>query len=211
MPDTPSLRGPSAGTIPVVLASGSRIRGDLLRAAGVAFSVETAPVDEAEIRISMQAEKATAGETAISLGEAKAQRVSRRHPGALVIGCDQMLECNGVWFEKPVDRAHARAHLQALGGRNHELLSAVVVVRDGQRLWHNLSVATLTMRPLSPDFIESYLEAAGEPILSSVGAYQLEGLGAQLFTRIEGDYFTILGLPLLPLLDFLRLHGVVPR
>lgn len=203
------LTGPAPQKL--ILASGSRIRAELLRNAGVDFEIQTAPVDEAEIRRSLQAEGATVGDAAIALAEAKAMRVSRRNPGALVIGCDQMLDCNGVWFEKPVDRDHARAHLQAFSGKTHRLQAGIVVARDGQRLWHNLSIASLTVRVLSPDFIEAYLDAAGEPILNSVGAYQLEGLGAQLFSRIEGDYFTILGLPLLPLLDFLRAHGAVPR
>lgn len=205
------MMGPAARETTLILASGSAIRAQLLRGAGLDFVIETAPVDEAEIRLALQAEGASTGDTAIALAEAKALRISRKHPGTLVIGCDQMLDCNGVWFEKPGDRDHARAHLQALRGRDHTLLSGVVVARDGQRIWHHLSTARLTVRPLSEDFIEAYLEAAGEAVLNSVGAYQLEGLGAQLFSRIDGDYFTILGLPLLPLLDFLRLHGILKR
>jgi len=209
--DTTRVMGPAAMATALILASGSLIRAQLLRGAGLDFSIETAPVDEAEIRIALQAEGASAGDTAIVLAEAKALRVSRKRPGALVIGCDQMLDCNGVWFEKPGDRDHARAHLQALRGRDHTLSSGIVVARDGQRIWHHLSTARLSVRPLSEAFIEAYLDAAGEAVLNSVGAYQLEGLGAQLFSRIEGDYFTILGLPLLPLLDFLRLQGVLKR
>src|SRR5690606_14938230 len=192
------VMGPSARETTLILASGSAIRAQLLRGAGLDFVIETAPVDEAEIRLALQAEGASTGDTAIALAEAKALRISRKRPGTLVIGCDQMLDCNGVWFEKPGDRDHARAHLQALRGCDHTLLSGVVVARDGQRIWHHLSTARLTVRPLSEDFIEAYLEAAGEAVLNSVGAYQLEGLGAQLFSRIDGDYFTILGLPLLP-------------
>jgi septum formation protein len=205
------MMGPAAPDTTLILASGSAIRAQLLRGAGLDFVIEAAPLDEAEIRLALQAEGASAGDTAIALAEAKALRISRKRPGALVIGCDQMLDCNGVWFEKPGDRDHARAHLQALRGRDHTLLSGVVVACDGQRIWHHLSTARLTVRPLSADFIEAYLEAAGEAVLNSVGAYQLEGLGAQLFSRIEGDYFTILGLPLLPLLDFLRLHSILKR
>lgn len=205
------MMGPAARETTLILASGSAIRAQLLRGAGLDFVIETAPVDEAEIRLALQAEGASTGDTAIALAEAKALRISRKRPGTLVIGCDQMLDCNGAWFEKPGDRDHARAHLQALRGRDHTLLSGVVVARDGQRIWHHLSTARLTVRPLSEDFIEAYLEAAGEAVLNSVGAYQLEGLGAQLFSRIDGDYFTILGLPLLPLLDFLRLHGILKR
>lgn len=208
---TPGMMESTVSAITVILASGSSIRAQLLRGAGLDFTVETAPVDEAEIRLALHAEGVSAGETATALAEAKALRVSRKRPGALVIGCDQMLDCNGVWFEKPADRDHARAHLQALRGRDHTLSSGIVVARGGQRVWDHLSTARLTMRPLSEDFIEAYLDAAGEAALSSVGAYQLEGLGAQLFSRIEGDYFTILGLPLLPLLDFLRLQGILKR
>jgi septum formation protein len=120
-----------------------------------------------------------------------------------------MLECNGVWFDKPADRDHAAAHLAALSGRTHRLISSAVCVRDGARIWHHTAVATLTMRPLSRSFIDRYLEAAGPAVLRSVGAYQLEGLGAQLFSRIEGDYFTVLGLPLLPILAFLRDNQVI--
>ena len=122
-----------------------------------------------------------------------------------------MLECNGVWFDKPVDRDHAVAHLTALGGRTHRLISSAVCVRDGARIWHHTAVASLTMRPLSRAFIDCYLDAAGAAVLRSVGAYQLEGLGAQLFSKIEGDYFTVLGLPLLPALDFLRRHGFLAQ
>lgn len=205
------MKGPAAPETMLILASGSAIRADLLHGAGLDFVIETAPLDEAEIRIALQAEGATAGDTAVALAEAKALRVSRKRPGALVIGCDQMLDCNGVWFEKPGDRAHARAHLQALRGRVHTLSSGIVVARDGQRIWHELSTARLTMRALSEAFIEAYLDAVGDSVLHSVGAYQLEGFGAQLFSRIDGDYFTILGLPLLPLLDFLRQQGVLKR
>ena len=127
----------------------------------------------------------------------------------LVIGADQMLECEGVWFDKPESLAEAADHLAKLGGRSHTLISCACVVRDGARLWHHIDRARLTMRPLSQAFIASYIEQVGEAALTSVGAYQLEGHGAQLFSKIEGDYFTILGLPLLPLLDFLRHHGVI--
>lgn len=195
----------------VILASGSAIRRSLLENAGVPFTVETKPVDEAAIREALKAEGATAGDVAIALAELKAQRVSLAHPDALVVGCDQMLDCNGVWFEKPADMEHARAHLQALSGKTHGLLAGMVICQGGQRIWHHLDRADLTVRPLSTDFLDGYLEAAGEGILNSVGAYQLEGRGAQLFSRIDGDFFTILGLPLLPLLDFLRLRGVMPR
>ncbi len=195
----------------MILASGSSSRRSLLSNAGVEFDVEAANVDEEEVKLALRGEGATAAQTAETLAELKAQRVSRRHPGILVIGADQMLDCNGVWFDKPEDIDHAAAHLAALRGKEHQLLSAVCVVRDGQRLWHHNDVARLTLRNLSDSFIEDYLAAVGEDALSSVGAYQLEGRGIQLFASIRGDYFSILGLPLLPLLDFLRGHGRVPK
>jgi len=195
----------------IVLASASAARAAMLRAAGVAVEIDPARIDESEIKRSLGAENATTAAIAETLAELKAVSVSRRHPGRLVLGADQMLDCEGLRFDKPADRAAARDQLSRLGGRRHELVSAVVAVRDGERLWHHIDRARLTMRALSVDFIEAYLDRAGEAALQSVGAYQLEGLGAQLFQKIEGDYFTILGLPLLPLLEFLRGHGVVPR
>jgi septum formation protein len=193
----------------LVLASGSAIRADLLRRAGVDFAVETAAVDEAAIKQSFHAERLPAADCAVALAEAKASRVSRRHPGALVIGADQMLVCDGAWYDKPRDRAAARDELRSLRGKRHELVGAVCVVRDGERLWHVVERSVLTMRRFSDSFLDAYLDAAGNTVLASVGAYQLEGLGVQLFERVEGDFFAILGLPLLPLLAFLRVHGAV--
>jgi septum formation protein len=193
----------------LVLASGSAIRADLLRRAGVDFAVETAAVDEAAIKQSFHAERLPAADCAVALAEAKASRVSRRHPGALVIGADQMLVCDGAWYDKPRDRAAARDELRSLRGKRHELVGAVCVVRDGERLWHVVERSVLTMRRFSDSFLDAYLDAAGNTVLASVGAYQLEGLGVQLFERVEGDFFAILGLPLLPLLAFLRGHGAV--
>ncbi|MFZ5791410.1 MAG: Maf family protein [Pseudomonadota bacterium] len=192
------------------LASASVTRARLLENAGLAFAAEPAPVDEEEAKRALEAEGADAAAIAEALAELKARAVSRRHPGAFVIGADQVLDCDGRRFDKPADLAAARAQLLALRGRTHELVSAAVVVRDGKRLWHHVGRARLTMRPFSDAFLDRYLAQAGPAILGSVGAYQLEGLGAQLFARIEGDHFTILGLPLLPLLDFLRTHGLVP-
>lgn len=197
------------GAKAVVLASASKARRALLENAGISVTVDPATVDEDEIKRSMKANGASALQTAERLAETKALRVSARHRGALVFGADQMLECGGVWFDKPADRDHAAAHLTALAGRTHHLISAVVCVRDGERLWHHVEIASLTMRPLSKAFIARYLDAVGANVLSSVGAYQLEGLGAHLFARIDGDYFTVLGLPMLPVLAFLREHGVI--
>lgn len=201
--------GRSAAPPRVVLASASPARAEILRRAGVRCEPDTAAIDEEEIKRAMRAEGRTAAAVAEVLAELKAQRVSRHHPGALVIGADQMLDCAGVWFDKPVDTDHARAHLRALRGRTHELISCVCVVQDNERLWHYLGRAKLTMRPFTDEFLDNYLAAAGPVVIESVGAYQLEGRGAQLFSKVEGDYFTIIGLPLLALLDFLRNHGVV--
>lgn len=207
--DEPTLLGVNAGSVPVVLASGSRFRARMLRDAGVPFTVDVPGVDEGSVRDSLKAENATTEDVASMLAELKAVAISRRHPEALVIGSDQMLDCGGVWFEKPVDRDHAHATLTALSGRTHRLVTAVVVARGGSRIWHAMDSVTMRMRPLSPAFIDRYLDTVGEEAFLSVGAYQLEGLGGQLFTGVEGDYFTVLGLPLLPLLDFLRTHGVL--
>ncbi|MFO1060215.1 MAG: Maf family protein [Dongiaceae bacterium] len=194
----------------LVLASGSATRAAMLRAAGLDILVDPAAVDEDEAKAALKGSGADAPAAAEALAELKAQRVSRRRPGALVLGCDQLLECDGAWFDKPGDRAAAARQLLALRGRAHRLHSAAVAVRDGSRIWHHVGTARLTMRPFGESFLESYLERAGDAVLGSVGAYQLEGLGAQLFARVEGDWFTILGLPLLPLLDFLRDHRVLP-
>jgi septum formation protein len=197
------------GAPKIVLASASAIRRTLLANAGIACEVDPGAVDEDEIKRAMKADGAPAAVVAETLAEMKAMRVAPRHPGALVFGADQMLDCNGVWFDKPADREHAIAHLTALAGRTHRLISALVCVRNGARIWHHTATASLTMRPLSRAFIDRYLDAAGPQALQSVGAYQLEGLGAHLFSRVEGDYFTVLGLPLLAMLAFLREHGVV--
>ena len=200
----------AAPTAPaVVLASASAARAEILRRAGVACAIEPAAVDEEEVKRAMRASGAKAAELAEALAEFKARKISARHPGALVIGADQVLDCQGRWFDKPADRAQARAQLLELRGKLHELISCVCVLRGGERLWHHIGRARLTMRPFSEDFLDDYLSAAGDAVLGSVGAYQIEGLGAQLFSRIDGDQFTIMGLPLLPLLDFLRNHGVV--
>jgi septum formation protein len=204
-----TLIRPRENAPPLILASASKIRRTVLENAGLAFTVEAAAVDEDEIKRAMQASGATAERTAQALAETKANRVSVRHGGALVLGCDQMLDLDGTWFDKPADRAHAFAHLKAFSGRVHRLVCGAVVSRNGARIWSHIAVARLTVRPLSDDFINAYLDAAGPAVVASVGAYQLEGLGAQLFTQIEGDYFTVLGLPLLPILGFLRSHGIV--
>lgn len=197
------------GLQPVVLASASATRAAILARAGIDVRRDPAGVDEDEIKRSFRHEGRNAASCAAALAETKALRVSERHTGTLVIGADQMLDCAGTWFDKPRDRADARAQLVALRGKRHELVSAVAVVRNGAVIWHLVDRPRLTMRAFSDNFLDTYLAALGDEALASVGVYQLEGLGAQLFERVEGDYFSILGLPLLPLLDFLRGHGVV--
>jgi len=194
----------------VILASASPTRRDMLRAAGVPLQVEPAHVDEDEVKTALHADQASALQAAETLAELKAARISARHGAALVIGADQILDCDGRWFDKPADRTMAAAHLQALSGKRHTLATSVCVMRGGTRLWHHNEAAHLTMRSLNDEFIAGYLAATGDDVLSTVGAYRLEGRGAQLFARIEGDFFTILGLPLLPLLENLRAHGVLP-
>jgi septum formation protein len=203
-----TLQGPNPARL--ILASGSTARAALLRNAGLDFEQVVAAVDEAELKRSMGAEGADAAAAAMALAELKARRVSERQPGAFVIGADQMLVADGKWLDKPSGRAAAKAQLLALAGKSHRLISAACVVRDGKRLWGRHEHATLLMRPFGEAFVERYLDAAGDAATQSVGAYQLEGLGAQLFQRVDGDYFVVLGLPLLALLDFLRSRGIVP-
>lgn len=194
----------------LVLASASGSRRRLLASAGLAFEAHAAGVDESEVKLALRAEGAEPIQAAETLAELKATRISAQCPGALVIGADQLLACDGRWHDKPETLEAAAEQLVALAGRRHSLETAVCVVQDGNRLWHHNAVCRLTMRPFGRGFAERYLAAAGSAALDSVGGYQLEGLGVQLFSRIEGDFFAILGLPLLPLLAFLRDRGVVP-
>lgn len=194
---------------PIVLASASVSRARMLEAAGVRFSVDAAAVDEDAVKRAMRAEDAPPGEAAEALAALKARQVARRHGDALVVGADQLLVCEGHWYDKPSDRRAAREQLLALRGRTHELVTAAVVVRGTEILWHHIDRAELTMRPFSEAFLDDYLACAGEGIYRAVGAYEVERLGVQLFSRISGSHFCILGLPLLPLLAFLRGHGVI--
>lgn len=193
----------------VILASRSAARGALLSGAGVTFETADAGVDEDALKAGLLAEGVRPRDVADALAEAKAVKVSGRARGALVIGADQTMDVDGVLYDKPRSMAEARERLAKLRGRAHRLHSGVVVARDGQPIWREVVSATLTMRPFSDAYLDGYLTRGGEALLSSVGAYQLEGEGAQLFSRIEGDYFAILGLPLLGLLDLLRRHGAV--
>jgi septum formation protein len=193
----------------IILASGSTTRRAMLAAAGVDFQVQSVPVDEESVKDAMRLETDDPARAAEALAEMKALRASLKNPGHIVVGADQRLDCDGVWFDKPTGMDAAKRQLSILRGKTHRLTSSVVAMRDGQRLWHHTDQAQLTMRRFSDVFLDDYLNQAGEAVLSSVGAYQLEGLGAQLFMMVEGDHFTILGLPLLPLLDFLRENGVL--
>lgn len=193
----------------LVLASASKTRAKLLEDAGVPVLCDPANVDEDGVKESLKAEGATAVQVAETLAELKARAVSRRHPGAFVIGGDQTLDCNGIWFDKPVDMDQARGHMMALRGKAHRLNAAVCVMRDDEVLWHLNDPVEMVMRSFSDDFLDWYIGECGTEICDSVGGYRLEGLGAQLFSAVRGDYFTVLGLPLLPLLDFLRANGAL--
>jgi len=194
---------------PVVLASTSQSRAAILTGAGVAHEAVVSGVDEAEAKARLLASGAGPRDVAGHLAEAKATKVSRERPEALVIGADQTLELAGELFDKVDSVAEARERLIALWGRSHLLHSAVVVVRNGAVLWRTVESPRLQMREFSEAFLDAYLARSGDAALSSVGCYLLEGDGAQLFDRVEGDYFAILGLPLLPLLGFLRGQGVL--
>jgi septum formation protein len=203
-----SLQAP---TPRLILASASSTRHALLTGAGLVFESRAAHIDEDEIKRSAQGEGADAGDTALLLAELKAQRIARSHPDAIVIGCDQLLVCEDRWFDKPADLTEASAHLQALRGRSHTLMTAILCQRGPQRLWHHVAKPKLTMRHFSDAFLADYLQAEGMAITGSVGAYRLEGLGVHLFDRIDGEHAAILGLPLLALLGFLRQHGVLAQ
>jgi septum formation protein len=194
---------------PIVLASGSTSRAALLRAAGVPFSVALSRVDEEAVKIRMLEEGAGPDAVAEALADLKATAVSEQTDG-LVIGADQTLDLDGVLHDKPRDLGESRERLRALRGRRHSLHAAVTVAREGETVWSTLETAHLTMRAFSDDFLEAYLARQGESLTSSTGAYLLEGEGIQLFEAIEGDYFAILGLPLLGLLAFLREAKALP-
>ncbi len=194
---------------PLILASQSAARAALLHRARVPFEAMAAPIDEAAVKAGLLAEGAPPRDIADALAELKAYRVASRRPDRLVLGADQVLVCDGRLFDKPTDRAAARSQLEALRGRSHELLSAAVVFEGGAPVWRHIGRAQLTMRPFSDAFLDRYLADEGDGILESVGAYRLEDGGAQLFAQVHGDLFTIMGLPLLELLAFLRTREIV--
>ncbi|HWF78297.1 MAG TPA: Maf family protein [Caulobacteraceae bacterium] len=196
-------------TATIVLASKSRSRAAVLAGAGVAFEMEDSEVDEGALKAGLLAAGAGPREVAERLGEAKALAVSARRTDALVIGADQTLDLGGALYDKPADLAEARRHLTAMRGRGHALHGGIVVAERGEVVWRATETSRLWMRDFSDAFLEAYLARGGQALLASVGCYQLEGEGAQLFERIEGDYFAILGLPLLPLLAFLRERGAI--
>ena len=193
----------------LVLASASASRAGLLRAAGVQFSVHPADLDEAALMAGMAGSQAAS--VVLALAGAKALAVSAARPGALVLGGDTVIALDGDLVSKCTDMAAARALLQRMSGKDHLLVSAAALARDGNVIWRHASPVRMTVRPLSPAFLDAYLAAEGPAILSSVGCYHYEGRGAQLFDRVEGDYFSVLGLPLLPLLAALRQEGVIAR
>lgn len=195
----------------IVLASGSSARKAMLQSAGLRFDVVPADIDEDAIRSTMVSESSCveAADIAGVLAAEKAVVVSRDNPGALVIGSDQVLALGQHLISKAATLSEARATLDRLRGRTHELVSAVALARAGEIVWQTVDSAQLTMRRFSDEFLGRYLEKAGDSVLKSVGCYHLEGLGVQLFEKIDGDYFTILGMPLLPLLAELRTQGLV--
>lgn len=193
----------------IILASTSPYRRLILENAGIEFTAEGADVDERMVEKPLLASGATPEDIAIVLAEAKALDVSARHADAYVIGCDQTLSLGDEILHKSADMEDARRKLLSLSGKTHHLNSAIVIVRNGETIWRHVCVASMTMRELTPGFIGRYLAAVGETVLGSVGAYAIEGRGIQLFDKVDGDHFTIIGLPLLPLLAELRSIGEI--
>lgn len=192
----------------IVLASGSKIRRQIMTDAGLDFEVITRPVDEGAIKQAMLTDGAKIRDIADALAEAKARRVSLAEHG-LVIGADQIMEMDGQSFDKPVDLAEARSRLLSMKGKSHRLIGAVVICENGHPVWRHMSKTVLTVRDFSDEFLDDYIEAEGEALMQSVGAYRFEGRGAQLFSKVDGDFFSILGLSLLPVMDYLRERGAI--
>ncbi|MEI4485396.1 Maf family protein [Frigidibacter sp. MR17.14] len=194
---------------PLILASGSTSRRAMLEAAGLAIETRPARIDEEAIRAALQVEGASPRDQADALAEMKARKVSDKAPGALVLGADQILELKGEVFVKPETPEIARTQIRALSGKTHRLLSAAVIYRDGKPLWRHVGEARLTLNELSDGFIDGYVSRNWDEIRHTVGGYMIEKEGVRLMARIEGDHFTILGLPLLPLLSWLRVTGEI--
>ena len=195
----------------LILASTSLVRARLLHAAGIVFDVCEAGVDEDEIKTSLLSRGCDGSVIADALAEAKATCVSRANPQAFVLGCDQVLVCDGKLIGKSADLDGAQALLRQLRGKEHALITACMLAKNGASLWRRQERCTMTMRNFSDGFLETYLKLEGNSILGSVGCYHLEGCGTQLFERVQGDYFSVLGLPLIPLLAALRNHGIVEQ
>lgn len=193
----------------LILASSSASRQMLMRNAGLTFSAEPADIDERAIDAALEKDGATPDRIAVELAKAKALAVSAVKPDAIVVGCDQTMSLGSRIYHKPKDMAQAHANLMSLSGKTHRLNCGAAIARNGEIIWEIVTLADMTMRELDPAFVDRHLQRVGEKVLSSVGAYQLEGEGIQLFSAIEGDYFTILGLPLLPLLTKLHTLGLI--
>lgn len=194
----------------ILLASASEIRLALLRAANVPATAQPARIDEDSIRAALEAEGAPPRDLADTLAEMKARKIAEKQPGALVLGCDQVLEMKGRVFAKPESLGDARAQLCDLRGQTHRLLSAAVLYENGQPVWRHVGQARLTMRDFSDSYLDDYLARNWDSIRHAVGCYKLEEEGIRLFSAVEGDHFTILGLPLLPLLSYLGARGLIP-
>ena len=197
-------------SVPLILASGSEIRAQLLRQACLDFEVQKARVDEESVTAALLAEEAKPRDIADALAEMKARKVSEKNPGALVLGCDQVLDFQGKLLSKPKDPEDAVAQLRDMQDDRHALLSAAVLYENGEPLWRHVGVVRLRMRPLSENYIESYVTRNWESIQHAVGCYKLEEEGVRLFSNIQGDYFHVLGMPLLELLNYLTLRGDLP-
>lgn len=194
---------------PILLASASPIRLTLLQNAGLTVTAQPARIDEDAVRAGLESEHATPRDVADTLAELKARKLADKNPEALVLGCDQVLAFKQQVWAKPESRDQARAQLQTLRGETHQLLSALVLYHRAEPIWRHVGQARLTMTQFSDSYLDAYLDRTWPQVASSVGAYQLEGEGIRLFSSIEGDYFTILGLPLLPLLSYLSLRGFI--
>jgi septum formation protein len=194
---------------PIILASSSETRLRLLRAAGIPVTATPARIDEESVRAALEGEEATPRDIADTLAEMKAQRVAHRNPDAVVLGCDQVLDFNGRAWGKPATPEAARAQLQALRGNTHRLLAAVVLYHQGQPQWRHVGQVRLTMRDFSDDWLDGYIARNWQSLRHSAGGYLLEEEGVRLFSAVEGDYFTVLGLPLLPLLGYLGQRGFI--
>ncbi|WP_108860517.1 nucleoside triphosphate pyrophosphatase [Ruegeria sp. Alg231-54] len=198
-------------SVPIILASGSSIRAQLLRNAGVPFTVETARVDEDTAKRALLAEDAPPRDIADTLAEMKARKVSDKNPGAMVLGCDQVLDFDGQLLSKPETPQDALAQLKAMRGKQHMLLSAAVIYQNGEPIWRHVGQVRLRMRMSSDAYLRDYIDRNWDSIRHAVGAYKLEEEGVRLFATIDGDYFNVLGMPLLELLNFLAVKGVIDQ